>query len=83
MGFRADMNHNPPLDGQPDETGEGSNTVLDYFYPGSVLITFDDAYEDFAQHAWPTLKRLRLGADHRVAMNREAYRQVFLWISSA
>ena len=23
---------------------------------GSVLITFDDAYRDFAQHAWPTLR---------------------------
>lgn len=30
--------------------------------PGSVLITFDDAYEDFDRHAWPTLRRLRLSA---------------------
>ncbi len=26
----------------------------------SVMITFDDAYEDFAQHAWPVLRRLSL-----------------------
>jgi peptidoglycan/xylan/chitin deacetylase (PgdA/CDA1 family) len=26
----------------------------------SVLVTFDDAYEDFAEHAWPVLKRLGL-----------------------
>jgi len=28
--------------------------------PRSVLITFDDAYRDFAEHAWPTLKRYGL-----------------------
>lgn len=28
--------------------------------PRSVLITFDDAYHNFAQHAWPVLKRYRL-----------------------
>jgi peptidoglycan/xylan/chitin deacetylase (PgdA/CDA1 family) len=28
----------------------------------AVLLTFDDAYRDFAQHAWPTLKRYRLHA---------------------
>jgi peptidoglycan/xylan/chitin deacetylase (PgdA/CDA1 family) len=26
----------------------------------AVLITFDDAYQDFADHAWPVLKRYRL-----------------------
>ncbi|HJN09766.1 MAG TPA: polysaccharide deacetylase family protein [Pirellulaceae bacterium] len=30
--------------------------------PRSVLVTFDDAYYDFAEHAWPTLKRLGLPA---------------------
>lgn len=25
--------------------------------PGAVLVTFDDAYRDFADHAWPTLRR--------------------------
>ena len=28
--------------------------------PRAVLITFDDAYVDFAEHAWPVLKRYRL-----------------------
>lgn len=26
--------------------------------PRAVLVTFDDAYRDFAEHAWPTLRRL-------------------------
>lgn len=30
--------------------------------PRSVLITFDDGYEDFAQYAWPVLGRHRLPA---------------------
>lgn len=28
--------------------------------PRAVLITFDDAYQDFAEHAWPVLQRLGL-----------------------
>jgi peptidoglycan/xylan/chitin deacetylase (PgdA/CDA1 family) len=28
--------------------------------PSSVLVTFDDAYRDFADHAWPVLRRLGL-----------------------
>ncbi len=28
--------------------------------PRAVLITFDDAYRDFAEHAWPTLRRYGL-----------------------
>jgi peptidoglycan/xylan/chitin deacetylase (PgdA/CDA1 family) len=30
--------------------------------PRAVLLTFDDAYRDFAEHAWPVLCRLRLPA---------------------
>jgi peptidoglycan/xylan/chitin deacetylase (PgdA/CDA1 family) len=30
--------------------------------PRSVMVTFDDACRDFAEHAWPTLKRYRLTA---------------------
>lgn len=28
--------------------------------PRAALVTFDDGYRDFAEHAWPTLKRYRL-----------------------
>jgi len=37
-----DTENNPPLNGQPDPSGNGKNTVLPYFYPGSVLITSRD-----------------------------------------
>ena len=37
-----DQDHNPPLNGKPDASGNGKNTVLPYFYPGSVLITSRD-----------------------------------------
>lgn len=30
--------------------------------PGAVLLTFDDAYRDFAEHAWPVLRRLEAPA---------------------
>jgi len=30
--------------------------------PRTVLVTFDDAYSDFSEHAWPTLRRLGLPA---------------------
>jgi peptidoglycan/xylan/chitin deacetylase (PgdA/CDA1 family) len=30
--------------------------------PRSVLVTFDDGYRDFAQHAWPVLRRLGIPA---------------------
>jgi len=33
----------------------------------AVLLTFDDAYQDFAEHAWPTLKRHGLPATLFVA----------------
>ena len=35
--------------------------------PRSVLVTFDDAYCDFAVHAWPIMKRYRLPATLFVA----------------
>jgi peptidoglycan/xylan/chitin deacetylase (PgdA/CDA1 family) len=28
--------------------------------PRAVMVTFDDAYQDFAEHAWPVLRRLGL-----------------------
>ncbi len=28
--------------------------------PRALLVTFDDAYQDFEQHAWPVLKRYRI-----------------------
>ncbi|MCA8984256.1 MAG: valine--tRNA ligase [Planctomycetaceae bacterium] len=37
-----DLAHNPPLNGQPDPADTGENRVLDYFYPGSVLVTSRD-----------------------------------------
>jgi valyl-tRNA synthetase len=37
-----DETQNPPLDGRPDPSGNGRNTVLPYFYPGNVLITSRD-----------------------------------------
>ena len=37
-----EADHNPPLNGQPDESGGDENKVLDYFYPGSVLVTSRD-----------------------------------------
>jgi valyl-tRNA synthetase len=37
-----DTQNNPPLNGQHDPSGSGNNTVLPYFYPGSVLITSRD-----------------------------------------
>ncbi|MEQ9410109.1 MAG: valine--tRNA ligase [Fuerstiella sp.] len=36
-----DLQHNPPLVGDPAPSGE-KNEVLDYFYPGSVLVTSRD-----------------------------------------
>jgi peptidoglycan/xylan/chitin deacetylase (PgdA/CDA1 family) len=44
------------------------NEVIDAFHsshslpPRSVLVTFDDAYRDFAKHAWPILQRHELPA---------------------
>ncbi|MDG2387885.1 MAG: valine--tRNA ligase [Planctomycetaceae bacterium] len=39
-----DTDHNPPLNGEPDNSGDGKNTVLPSFYPGdkSVLVTSRD-----------------------------------------
>lgn len=37
-----DLQHNPPLNGQPAPSPTGKNEVLPYFYPGSVLVTSRD-----------------------------------------
>ena len=37
-----DLEHNPPLNGQPSASPSGKNEVLPYFYPGSVLVTSRD-----------------------------------------
>jgi valyl-tRNA synthetase len=37
-----DKQHNPPLNGRPDPSSTGNNEVLNYFYPGSVLVTSRD-----------------------------------------
>lgn len=37
-----DESKNPPLNDQPDPSSSGKNTILPYFYPGSVLITSRD-----------------------------------------
>ncbi len=37
-----DLEHNPPLNGEADPNSSGKNEVLDYFYPGNVLVTSRD-----------------------------------------
>lgn len=37
-----DTTHNPPLNSELDDSSTGKNDVLDYFYPGSVLVTSRD-----------------------------------------
>ena len=37
-----DTTQNPPLNGEPDPSGNGENRVLKYFYPGNVLVTSRD-----------------------------------------
>jgi len=37
-----DRDNNPPLEGTPPEAGQQKNEVLDYFYPGNVLVTGRD-----------------------------------------
>jgi valyl-tRNA synthetase len=37
-----ETDRNPPLGSQPDESATGENKILDYFYPGSVLVTSRD-----------------------------------------
>ena len=36
------------------------DVLLSALPPRAVLVTFDDAYADFAEHAWPVLRRLRI-----------------------
>jgi len=47
--------------------------------PRSVLITFDDAYQDFYEHAWPTLKRLGLPAVMFVPTAYPSQPRCFWW----
>ncbi len=37
-----DTDHSPPLNNEPDSSGGDGNPVLDYFYPGNVLVTSRD-----------------------------------------
>ncbi len=37
-----DLEQNPPLNNEPDASSTSKNNVLDYFYPGSVLVTSRD-----------------------------------------
>ncbi len=47
---------------------------------GAVLVTFDDAYEDFAAHAWPIMKRYGLPATLFVATSFPGRKdRVFWW----
>lgn len=47
--------------------------------PGAVLLTFDDAYSDFAEHAWPTLRELRAPATLFVPTAYPGGRRAFWW----
>lgn len=40
------------------EAGQGNDQTT--LPPRAILITFDDAYQDFKQHAWPVLKRYQI-----------------------
>lgn len=42
----------------PIEDVVGARRGISTLPPGAVLITFDDAYRDFAEHAWPVLRDL-------------------------
>lgn len=47
--------------------------------PGAVLITFDDGYRDFARHAWPVLRALRLPACLFVPTGYPGRQVAFWW----
>ncbi|HEX9115322.1 MAG TPA: polysaccharide deacetylase family protein [Anaerolineae bacterium] len=47
--------------------------------PRSVLITFDDAYHDFLDLAWPVLQRLQLPAVLFVATDYVGGSQIYWW----
>jgi len=47
--------------------------------PRSVLITFDDAYRDFAEHAWPVLQQYKLPATMFVATDYPGNQSKLFW----
>jgi peptidoglycan/xylan/chitin deacetylase (PgdA/CDA1 family) len=47
--------------------------------PGAVLLTFDDAYRDFAEHAWPTLRDLGAPATLFVPTAYPGGHRAFWW----
>lgn len=55
MRFIAERFHVISMQELFDAGGSGSKLP-----PNAVMITFDDAYEEFADHAWPILRRYQL-----------------------
>lgn len=47
--------------------------------PRSVLVTFDDGYQDFADHAWPVLRRYGVPATLFVPTGYPGSQQTFWW----
>ena len=59
--------------------------MLDYYRDGkslprrALLVTFDDAYEDFFEHAWPVLKKHGVPAIMFVATGYPGHPELCLW----